>query len=123
MTLKTLTIIMKFFTNTKKSQSPPENGDTYEENENVAGHATLKHTNGWIEHKPKARPTSNCTGGIIITIFNFTIIITNIVIDHRHQGAFDPETGSVRYICRLHCGASLASAKVFIRICSLVDMI
>jgi len=27
------------------------------------------------------------------------------------QGAFDPETGSVRYICRLHCGASLASAK------------
>ena len=31
---------------------------------------------------------------------------------HCKQGAFDPETGSVRYICRLHCGASLASAKV-----------
>ena len=26
-------------------------------------------------------------------------------------GTFDPETGSVRYTCRLHCGASLASAK------------
>lgn len=25
--------------------------------------------------------------------------------------SFDPETGSVRYSCRLHCGASLASAK------------
>jgi len=27
------------------------------------------------------------------------------------QGAFDPETGSIRYLCRLQCGASLASAK------------
>ena len=36
-------------------------------------------------------------------------IMTN---PHCKQGAFDPETGSVRYICRLHCGASLASAKV-----------
>merc|ERR1719384_422068 len=27
------------------------------------------------------------------------------------QGSFDPETGAVRYSCRLHCGASLASAK------------
>ena len=36
-------------------------------------------------------------------------IMTNL---HCKQGAFDPETGSVRYICRLHCGASLASAKV-----------
>jgi len=27
------------------------------------------------------------------------------------QGAFDPETGSIRYLCRLECGASLASAK------------
>lgn len=27
------------------------------------------------------------------------------------SGSFDPETGSVRYSCRLHCGASLASAK------------
>jgi len=26
-------------------------------------------------------------------------------------GTFDPETGSVRYACRLQCGASLASAK------------
>jgi len=27
------------------------------------------------------------------------------------SGSFDPETGSVRYLCRLQCGASLASAK------------
>ena len=27
------------------------------------------------------------------------------------SGSFDPETGAVRYSCRLHCGASLASAK------------
>jgi len=27
------------------------------------------------------------------------------------HGEFDPDTGQVRYICRLHCGASLASAK------------
>jgi len=26
-------------------------------------------------------------------------------------GTFDPETGALRYMCRLHCGASLASAK------------
>jgi hypothetical protein len=26
-------------------------------------------------------------------------------------GSFDPETGSIRYLCRLQCGASLASAK------------
>ena len=39
-------------------------------------------------------------------------IITWLDHHHNHQGAFDPETGSVRYICRLHCGASLASAKV-----------
>ena len=27
------------------------------------------------------------------------------------SGSFDPETGSIRYLCRLQCGASLASAK------------
>jgi len=27
------------------------------------------------------------------------------------QGTFDPESGTIRYICRLECGASLASAK------------
>jgi len=27
------------------------------------------------------------------------------------SGSFDPETGAVRYLCRLQCGASLASAK------------
>lgn len=27
------------------------------------------------------------------------------------QGTYDPESGTIRYICRLDCGASLASAK------------
>jgi len=27
------------------------------------------------------------------------------------QGTFDPDSGTIRYICRLNCGASLASAK------------
>jgi hypothetical protein len=28
-----------------------------------------------------------------------------------NQGTFDPESGTIRYLCRLECGASLASAK------------
>ena len=48
-------------------------------------------------------------------------IMTN---PHCKQGAFDPETGSVRYICRLHCGASLASAKVdFVMMMVMVDFV
>ena len=50
-----------------------------------AGNAALKHTNGWNDNKPKARPTSNCTGGFIIIafiiiVFNIIIIVINIII-------------------------------------------
>ena len=53
----------------------------------VAGYAALKHTNGWNDNKPKAWPTSNCTGGLIaiivipIVIVIIIIIVVIIIID------------------------------------------
>ena len=46
----------------------------------VAGHAALKHTNGWNDNKPKAWPTSNCTGGLIAIIIIPIVIVIIIII-------------------------------------------
>lgn len=49
---------------------------------------------------------------------DFEDTINSIVSNRRpgrppaaNQGTFDPESGTIRYLCRLECGASLASAK------------
>ena len=46
----------------------------------VAGHAALKHTNGWNDNKPKAWPSSNCTGGFIAIVIILILIVIIIII-------------------------------------------
>ena len=81
---------------------------------NLSGVNSLSNVPGWLEDHSNSQGPASLTDNMSDYMGHSSFMPISPRKPGRPPtagGSFDPETGSVRYSCRLHCGASLASAK------------